>query len=287
MNQTLFAIGIGTLCFNTAHAAAQVQPGYSSVTSHGDINLTGDNGREESTLIDDQDMMLDPLGADVELELNNSNGLYVGSVSGYASFDDAMSGSFYANSDFGGTDFNNSDAVGSFGHTFSTELEYQFMIDGEGELEIEGTLINLHPDFEYFVRLSVSSEFMPGTGFAGNFFDESILDTQDLGSLDFARVVPLIADSGSYRLRITLSHSGIGQREQDLRLGSLAASFSISTGAGCPADLTGDGELNFFDVSAFLSAYASQDPIADFNGDGVYDFFDVSAFLSAFTGGCP
>ncbi len=41
MNQTLFAIGIGTLCFNTAHAAAQVQPGYSSVTSHGDIYLTG------------------------------------------------------------------------------------------------------------------------------------------------------------------------------------------------------------------------------------------------------
>ncbi|MGV6814523.1 MAG: GC-type dockerin domain-anchored protein [Phycisphaerales bacterium] len=57
--------------------------------------------------------------------------------------------------------------------------------------------------------------------------------------------------------------------------------------APCPADLTGDDVLNFFDVSAFLSAFASQDPIADFTGDGVYNFFDVSAFLSAFAAGCP
>ncbi|MFG0244961.1 MAG: GC-type dockerin domain-anchored protein [Phycisphaerales bacterium JB052] len=55
----------------------------------------------------------------------------------------------------------------------------------------------------------------------------------------------------------------------------------------CAADLTGDGQLNFFDVSAFLSAFASQDPVADFTGDGSYDFFDVSAFLSAFSSGCP
>jgi hypothetical protein len=55
----------------------------------------------------------------------------------------------------------------------------------------------------------------------------------------------------------------------------------------CPADLTGDGMLNFFDVSAFLSAYNSMDPSADFNGDGMFNFFDVSAFLSAFNAGCP
>lgn len=55
----------------------------------------------------------------------------------------------------------------------------------------------------------------------------------------------------------------------------------------CPADLTGDGMLNFFDVSAFLGAFAANDPIADFTGDGLYNFFDVSAFLSAFAAGCP
>lgn len=55
----------------------------------------------------------------------------------------------------------------------------------------------------------------------------------------------------------------------------------------CAADLTGDGVLNFFDVSAFLSAFSAQDPIADFTGDGQWNFFDVSAFLSAFSAGCP
>ena len=55
----------------------------------------------------------------------------------------------------------------------------------------------------------------------------------------------------------------------------------------CIADLTGDGVLNFFDVSAFLSAFASNDPIADFTGDNTWNFFDVSAFLSSFANGCP
>lgn len=55
----------------------------------------------------------------------------------------------------------------------------------------------------------------------------------------------------------------------------------------CPQDLNGDGELDFFDVSAFLTAFGSGDPSADFSGDGQFDFFDVSAFLSAFAAGCP
>ncbi|MCA9276511.1 MAG: VCBS repeat-containing protein [Phycisphaerales bacterium] len=55
----------------------------------------------------------------------------------------------------------------------------------------------------------------------------------------------------------------------------------------CSADLTGDGLLDFFDVSSFLSAYNTQDPIADFNGDGMLNFFDVSAFLIAYNAGCP
>lgn len=57
--------------------------------------------------------------------------------------------------------------------------------------------------------------------------------------------------------------------------------------ASCPADLTGEGVLNFFDVSAFLSAFTSGDPLADFTNDGNYNFFDVSAFLAAFSAGCP
>lgn len=55
----------------------------------------------------------------------------------------------------------------------------------------------------------------------------------------------------------------------------------------CPADLNGDGVLDFFDISAFLSAFGSGDLAADFTGDGVFDFFDISAFLGEFTAGCP
>ena len=61
----------------------------------------------------------------------------------------------------------------------------------------------------------------------------------------------------------------------------------VSGAMACTPDLTGDGMLNFFDVSAYLSAFAAMDPVADFNGDGAFNFFDVSAFLSAFAAGCP
>ncbi|MGJ8636529.1 MAG: agmatine deiminase family protein [Phycisphaerales bacterium] len=63
-------------------------------------------------------------------------------------------------------------------------------------------------------------------------------------------------------------------------------SFTI-TGSACAVDLNGDGVLDFFDISAFLEAFASMDPIADLTGEGAFDFFDVSAFLSAFSAGCP
>ena len=55
----------------------------------------------------------------------------------------------------------------------------------------------------------------------------------------------------------------------------------------CAADMTNDGVLDFFDVSAFLNAYNAMDPSADFTNDGAFDFFDVSAFLSAYNAGCP
>ena len=61
----------------------------------------------------------------------------------------------------------------------------------------------------------------------------------------------------------------------------------LQVAIACPPDLTGDGTLDFFDVQAFLNAFAVQDPAADFNSDGSFDFFDVLAFLQAFSGGCP
>ena len=63
----------------------------------------------------------------------------------------------------------------------------------------------------------------------------------------------------------------------------------LDLSAGCnAADITEPyGELNFFDVSAFLVAFNAGDLSVDFNNDGMLNFFDVSAFLKAFSAGCP
>ena len=47
------------------------------------------------------------------------------------------------------------------------------------------------------------------------------------------------------------------------------------------------GALNFFDISAFLSAFSAQDPNADINADGSFNFFDISQYLQIFGAGCP
>lgn len=55
----------------------------------------------------------------------------------------------------------------------------------------------------------------------------------------------------------------------------------------CFADLNIDGTLDFFDVQAFLNAFAAGDPAADFNHDTLFDFFDLQLFLTQFIAGCP
>lgn len=54
----------------------------------------------------------------------------------------------------------------------------------------------------------------------------------------------------------------------------------------CIADFTGDGSLDFFDVSAFINAFNAADSSADLNNDGIFDFFDVSVFIQAYNLGC-
>ncbi len=116
-----------------------------------------------------------------------------------------------------------------------------------------------------------------------------------LGSESFS--VPVFTgdtDSSSRTLRIAdIDNDG----DNDILIGNTGNIFQANTFGNvfiyinrcnespCPADLTDDRFMNFFDVSAFLSAFSSGDPIADFNGDGAINFFDVSAFLDAFEAG--
>jgi hypothetical protein len=120
---------------------------------------------------------------------------------------------------------------------------------------------------------------------------QKILDPDGLWVVNDTPVL-LIGDDEEDLLTPGTYYIGIYVRPQfagdaDIANNGLAGEFTITVLGPCAADLTGDGSLNFFDVSAFLTAFASEDPAADFTGDGAFNFFDVSAFLAAFAAGCP
>lgn len=54
----------------------------------------------------------------------------------------------------------------------------------------------------------------------------------------------------------------------------------------CPADINGDGLINFFDISLFLSQFNAGSLRTDWNLDGSIDFFDVSGFIFDHAQGC-
>lgn len=71
------------------------------------------------------------------------------------------------------------------------------------------------------------------------------------------------------------------------RIGTFTITL-ISDASCSHADLAEPYEsLDFFDVSAFISAFNAQDDSADFTNDGIFDFFDVSEFINAYSAGCP
>lgn len=81
-----------------------------------------------------------------------------------------------------------------------------------------------------------------------------------------------------------LDYSGLGE---GYRATVVIYPDRVDVVVNCHVDLNGDGELDFFDISAFLLAHELNEKIADFNNDAQYDFFDISLFLSLFSMGCP
>ncbi len=184
------------------------------------------------------------------------------------------------------TDSLSSLAVVPEGHPTLTPGDlYGLGLSGGGSLRL------LHIDLDS--NTVISNQFVTGIGFNPQF--ETGLDFASDGTLyaliqGFDQISPdQFVEISSHLYTIdpaSGASNDLGVVEGDGTWD--AVTLVVDEGAGaCPADLTGDGELNFFDVSAFLNAYASSDPIADFTGDGLYDFFDVSAFLGAYNAGCP
>lgn len=115
--------------------------------------------------------------------------------------------------------------------------------------------------------------------------DQLILSAVGVNQVDLSTLNLL---DGENTLRVDVADPTPWVRNETIRNTFMSESRSFTV-AACisPADLSGDGMLDFFDVSIFLSAFNEQDPIADFDEDGMYTFFDVSAFLTRFSdGGC-
>ncbi|MGJ8637049.1 MAG: S8 family serine peptidase [Phycisphaerales bacterium] len=97
--------------------------------------------------------------------------------------------------------------------------------------------------------------------------------------------LPFQAYGPDLQLRLTAQGD---EADDDWYVDSIAVTMEfIEENEPCPADFNGDEVLDFFDISAFLTAFGGGDPSGDYNGDGEYDFFDISAFLTDYSMGCP
>lgn len=139
------------------------------------------------------------------------------------------------------------------------------------------------------------SNRQPNSG-VGNF--DGILELMRIDAdgafLDGAPVTIASTPSGKGRLdvdqapggAIVVSWADDRNGPNDVYAQRVNADGSLGGPDDCLADLNGDNELNFFDVQAFLQAFAAENPIADFVADDEFNFFDVQAFLQAFAAGC-
>jgi plastocyanin len=64
-------------------------------------------------------------------------------------------------------------------------------------------------------------------------------------------------------------------------------SFVTVEGAGCKADVNGDGVLNILDFVAFQGLFQQADPAADCNEDEVFNILDFVCYQGLFQAGCP
>lgn len=109
----------------------------------------------------------------------------------------------------------------------------------------------------------------------GPIFDNARVSGSATGFLTITDVQ--VSDAGEYSLA-TLNGCG----------GVISDGALLEVAASCPADLTGNGTLDFFDISAFISAYNAGDPGADLAAPfGSLNFFDVSAYIASYNAGCP
>ncbi len=242
-------------------ASAQVAPVRSSLDTRSRIGLSVVDLIDEQTRSDDQGAMTNTLGPhSTPVSISSADGLYTANSTGSALFLDAASGTFASTQTYDGDRAPGDVTAQSFSTTLSSIFEYDFTLAGEGSIRFQGTLSNSGPSFVGFTaRVNVFSEFMPGTGFNGSFFEQLFTDQTSAGPTPFDITVPLAAASGSYRVQIRLTHSGNSGLETPVELGSTSIDWTIIVPTACLGDIAddfgtlgGDGMVSFGDFLAML-----------------------------------
>lgn len=114
--------------------------------------------------------------------------------------------------------------------------------------------------------------------------DIFVLNATDAGvetEAAFEAQLPILAFRADGRLRFIASGAQVGGGwiVDDIFIG-------IPQEPECEADLTGEGDLNIFDVLEFLARFGAQDASTDLSPDGAFNIFDVLAYLAIFDEGC-
>ncbi len=79
---------------------------------------------------------------------------------------------------------------------------------------------------------------------------------------------------------------GAGGSNADVVTQADLDAWNADFGPSCPADLTGEGDVNTNDFFAFLALYQAMDPRADFSPGGGINTNDFFAYLAAYQAGC-
>ncbi|MBO6513537.1 MAG: hypothetical protein JJ974_06200, partial [Phycisphaerales bacterium] len=146
------------------------------------------------------------------------------------------------------------------------------------------------------ITIDAVLDSVPDTEFNIEFFASPVCDASGFGEGQvFLGTQTVTTDSSGMAAIETAFNSNIPQgwvitsTATDAQIGN-TSEFSECipiASNGCIPDMNKDGQLDFFDISIFLTAFEAHDTQADITKNGSWDFFDISAFLSAFATGCP
>tara|TARA_R110000868_G_scaffold119469_2_gene316877 strand:+ start:186851 stop:189880 length:3030 start_codon:yes stop_codon:yes gene_type:complete len=242
----------------------------SPLTNNGTININSDANIFNAHIRFQADTVIDGVGNITMVTNNNSNDAQIIAASGFT-----------------GT-------IGS-GQSVSGDGLLVGNINLNGVLDPGGTTRTMNIDA---LTLSASSELITDLGgLAAGEFDRLLLANSDTIDLDGTLTVNL--DDGYVPMFLDTWEIVDGGTVN----GEFATTFFPPSAAGleykviyepsrvfvvltCAADLTGDGTLNFLDVSTFLGYFGNGDVRGDINGDGSFNFLDVSLFLQIYSGVC-